>query len=67
VTADLEAVQTRHHHIQDERVGPVPGNHVEGLNPVMGQLDRVAIERKRPAQRLAHGAIVVDDKYPHGH
>jgi hypothetical protein len=33
----------------------------------MGQLDRVTIEGKRPAQRLAHCTIVVNDKYPHGH
>jgi hypothetical protein len=33
----------------------------------MGQLDRVAVEGQRPAQRFTHRMIVVDDKNPHGH
>lgn len=67
LTAHLEAVQPRHHDIQDQRVGAIAGNHVERLNPVVGQFDRIAIEGKRPAQRLAHRTIVVNDKNSHGH
>ena len=38
-----------------------------GLNPVVGQVNGVAVEGKRSAQRFADRAIVVDDKNAHGH
>ena len=44
LAADLQPIQARHHHIQDQRIRSVAGNHGEGLDTVMGQLDRVAIE-----------------------
>jgi hypothetical protein len=65
--ADLEAVQPRHHHIEHHRVRTIVGDGVQGLDPVLGQGNRIPVEGKGSAQRLAHCAIVIDDKYPHGH
>ena len=67
LTAHLEAVQPRHHHVEHDRVGPIVGDQIERFDAVLGQRDGVAVEGKRAAQRLAHRAIVVNDKYSHGH
>ena len=67
LAAHLESVQPRHHHIEDQGVGSVAGDQVEGFESVLRQLDRVAVERKRSTQRFAYSAIIVDDKYAHSH
>ena len=50
LTADLQTVQPRHHDVEHEPVGPVGGDHLQGLDAVLRQRDRVAIEGKRPTQ-----------------
>ena len=67
LTADFEAVQPRHHHVEHQGVRPIAGDQLERFESVLGQLDRVAVEGERPAQGFAHRAIVVDDKYAHSH
>ena len=38
---------------------------VECLVPVTGELDLVALELERAAERIPHGGLVVDDQNPH--
>ena len=66
-TADLEAVEARHRDIEDERIRlrRVELQPVERLGAVGGELDLVALQLQRAAERLAHRGIVVDDEDPH--
>ena len=43
--------------------GAMPAMPGERLRAVAGQRDVVAVELQRPAQGLAHGAVVVDDEH----
>ena len=47
--------------------GPLDEHGVERRLPVVRQLDLVAVEGERAAQRLPDGPVVVDDEYAHGH
>jgi len=67
LTAHLEPVEARHHHIEDHRVGAVAGYPIECLAAVLCQFDRISVEGQGAAQGFAHSAIVIDDKYPHRH
>ena len=64
--ADLEAVDSRHQHVQDERVGRPRGQRVERLRAVAGQLGLVALQPQRAVDRLAHRRLVVDHEDAHG-
>ena len=65
--ADLQAVHTRHEDVEDHGVGLVAVlERGEGLQPVVGELDLVALELEGAAQRLAHRPFVVDDQDLHG-
>ena len=59
----LEAVEPRHHHVHHDRVGPGAGDAREGLRPVAGERDVVAVELEGPSQRVADGPVVVDDEH----
>ena len=64
--ADLETVDPRHQHVEDHRVGLVGRLDArEGLAAVRGQLDLVAFQLERTAQRVANGPFVVDDEDLH--
>ena len=59
----LDPVESRHHHVHHDHVrvaGPEDG---ERLGAVGGQRDVVPVELQRAAQRVAHGAVVVDDEH----
>jgi hypothetical protein len=58
----LDAVEARHHHVDDQRVGGASGDGGEGLRAVAGQADGVPVELEGPTQRLAHRPVVVDDQ-----
>ena len=67
LTADFETVQLRHHHVQHQSVGPIAGDQVERLEPVLGQSDRITVEGERASEGLANCTVVVNDKNSHGH
>ena len=58
----LDAVEPRHHHVHDDHVGRRPRRSRQRLGAVGGQGHVVPVELQRPAQRLAHGPVVVDDE-----
>ena len=59
----LDAVEPRHHHVHHDDVGVLAPTRDQGLGAVGGQRDLVAVELQRPAQRVAHGLVVVDDEH----
>ncbi len=67
LSADLEAVEPRHHHVEHHRVGPIVGDQIERFDAILGQRNGIAVERKRAAKGFAHGTVVVNDKNSHGH
>jgi len=44
LAAHLQAVQPRHHHVEDQRVGALAGDGVEGFDTVLSQVDGIAVE-----------------------
>ena len=65
--ADLEPVQPRHEHVENDGVVlPVRLEPLERLASVLGEVDVVALELERAAERVAHGRLVVDDQDLHG-
>ena len=62
----LDAVEPRHHHVDDHRVGGEAVDPGEGLDTVIGEGDFVAVELQRAAQGVANGAVVVYDQDAHG-
>ena len=65
--ADLQAVDARHQDVEDHGVGLAVGlEPVESVGAVHGELDVVALQLESAAERVAHGALVVDDQDFHG-
>ena len=58
----LQAVEARHHHVHHDGVRVDAADPGEGLGAVGGGRDVVAVELQRAAQRLADGAVVLDDE-----
>ena len=64
--AHLQAVDARHQDVEDHGVGlAVRLEPVERVGAVHRELDLVALELEGPAERVAHGAFVVDDQHFH--
>ena len=63
--ADLEAVDARHQHVEDDRVRGIIAQAVQRLGAVGRQLDGISLERERAAQRLTDGRLVVDNENLH--
>ncbi len=63
----LEAVEPRHQHVDHQQLGRVRvrAQLEQRFFAVDCDLDVVALQRKRPAQRVAHGLVVVDDEDAH--
>ena len=61
----LDAVEPRHHDVDDQGVGGQPVDPGERLHAVVGDRHLVPVELERAAQRVADGAVVVDDKNAH--
>ena len=67
--ADLEPVDYRHEHVEDDGVRlnvAVRLQAVQGLVAVGGELDLVTLELERAPQGLPHGPLVVYDQDLHG-
>jgi hypothetical protein len=63
---DLEPVQAGHEHVEDHRVGlGLRAEPLERLVAVLGELDLVALQLQRAAERLAHRPFVVHDQDLH--
>ena len=58
----LQPVEARHHHVHHDGVGVDAADAGQRLGAVGGGRDVVAVELQRPAQRLAHGTVVLDDE-----
>ena len=63
---DLEPVESGHEDVEDHRVGLVVFERGERGEPVVRELDLVALELERAAERLAHRPFVVHDQDLHG-
>ena len=61
----LQAVEPRHHHVHDHRVGPNRGQPGQGLDAVLGRADLVRVVLQRAFQGVADRLIIVDDKDVH--
>jgi hypothetical protein len=67
--ADLEPVDYRHEHVEDDGIRlsvAVCLEAVESLVAVGGELDLVPLELERAPQGLSHGPFVVYDQDLHG-
>ena len=64
---DLEPVEARHHHIHDGDIGTVGDDLLQCLDTVTRRVDRIAVERQRPSERLTNRPIVVDHKDAHAY
>ncbi len=62
-TGRLDPVEARHHHVDHHDVGVLGADRHQALGPVGGEHDVVPVELQRPAQRVAHRAVVVDDEH----
>ena len=65
--AHLDAVDDGHRDVEHDRVGGGSGDAREPVGAVLREIDLVALERQRAAQRLAHGTIVVHHEQARGH
>jgi hypothetical protein len=63
--ADLEAVEPGHQHIQEHGVGGRGRLAADGLPPVVGQRDLVALDAQDPLERLPDRRLVVDHQHAH--
>ena len=57
-----QAVDDRHHHVENDDVGRVGAKGLQRLGAVGDRDDRVALEREGTGQRFAHGALVFGNK-----
>ncbi|SII76006.1 Protein of uncharacterised function (DUF1446) [Mycobacteroides abscessus subsp. abscessus] len=55
------------HDVEHQCVGAIVGDHIQRVDTILGQIDRVPIEGQGTPQRLAHSTIVVDYKNSHRH
>ena len=64
--ADLQAVETGHQHVEDDRVGRVDSERADRLASVdcRRHLEPTQVEQER--ERLAHGRLIVYDEQTHG-
>ena len=58
----LQAVEARHHHVDDDRVERQRAGEVEPFAAVRGQPDAVALADEQRLENLAHDFLVVDDE-----
>jgi len=61
--ADLEAVDARQHHVEDDRVVVVLGGQVQPLVTVEGNVDRVALLLHPAPDRPGHLDLVLHDQH----
>jgi hypothetical protein len=61
--ADLQAVDSRHGNVENDRVEPRLGQPVERLAAVGGELDFVSVQPQRAIERGAHGRLIIDDQH----
>jgi hypothetical protein len=64
-SARRDAVQPRHHHVEDHSIGVSGRNAAESLLAVLGEVDFVPVEDQRPAQGVTDSLVVVHDKDAH--
>ena len=57
--AHLDAVDARHHQVQDDHLGPQDGDRLERLVAVGGHRDVVSVHAKRAGDCLANGRVTV--------
>ena len=60
--ADLEAVEPRQHHVEDDEVELLLGEAVERLAAVAGRDHLVALLAQRVGEQRLHGLLVVDEQ-----
>ena len=65
--AHLDPVEDWHRDVEHDRVGARSRDVREPVGAVLREIDLVALERQRAAQRLAHGTIVVHHEQARGH
>jgi len=63
---DFEAVDVRHHDVEDDGVEVSGGKGGEGLFTVAGEGDGVVLLLETLGEEVAHGGLVFSDEYPHG-
>ena len=59
-----EAVEDRHHDVEDDHVRLAQRDRLEGLRAVVHRLDVVALDAEGEDERLAHAAVVLGDEDP---
>jgi hypothetical protein len=66
--ADLEPVDARHQHVEDDRVDSVPVilHPLERLGAVFGGLHLVVLDLQCPLECLAQRLLVIDNEDSHG-
>ena len=63
--ADLDAVDTRQHEVEDDRVVLGRLCHPESIVSGAGDVDCVALLREPAAEQACHLELVLDDQDPH--
>ena len=61
-----EAVEDRHHDVEDDHVRLAQRDGFERLRPVVHRLHFVALDAEREDQRLTDAAVVLGDQHPRG-
>ncbi len=65
--ADLEAVDARHHHVEDEHVRRVPVRLRQRLHTVRDRRHPVPLQRQRTLQGMTDGTVVFGEQHSLGH
>ena len=58
----LQAVESRHHHVDDDRVERKGAGEVEPFAAIRSQPDAVALAGEQRLENLTHDLLVVDDE-----
>jgi hypothetical protein len=62
--AQLDAVDARHHHVEQDQVGHLPGDLLLGVGAVAGDPDLVALEPQVDLDESGDVRVVVDHEHP---
>ena len=63
--AGFQAIDVRHHHVEDHRVPTFGGEQLEGLGSIRGESDLVALVLQGALESILDRRLVVHDQDPH--
>ena len=61
--ADLVTIHLRHHHVEDNQIRSLLGNHGQGILAVVGAMDLVPLRSQGHLVKFTEVLVILSDKY----